>query len=470
MSRRTANNISDDNFAGLLTATGDQPLTDPLLAPLADTGGPTLTHALLPNSPAINTGINALAVDENGTALTTDQRGANRIFNGTVDIGAFELDPDSDADGVRDFTDNCPLAANPDQADEDEDGIGDVCDDATPPVIAPTVSGTSGANGWYVSDVQVSWSVTDDESTVSSQTGCDTQSVTSDTDGVTFTCSASSFGGSDSQSVTVKRDAIAPAISFDSRTAPNAAGWNNTDVQVNWNCADAVSGAVNSSVNQTVSSEGASLSSTGVCTDNAGNTANDTQGGIKIDKTAPVLAPDVSPNRVLLNGSATASANATDALSGIASQSCDAPNTSSVGFKTAACTAADLAGNTANADANYQVVYNFNGFFQPIENLPTLNEVKGGQAIPIKFSLNGNFGLNIFAPGYPASSAIACSDTEPGNVIEETTTAGGSSLTYNAATGQYNYVWKTDKSWKGCRLLIVRFNDGSSYMAKFRFK
>lgn len=63
-----------------------------LLGPLANNGGPTMTHALLAGSPAIDTGSNVLAVDQNGNPLTTDQRdaGFTRIVNGTVDIGAFE--------------------------------------------------------------------------------------------------------------------------------------------------------------------------------------------------------------------------------------------------------------------------------------------------------------------------------------------------------------------------------------------
>ena len=55
-------------------------------------------------------------------------------------------------------------------------------------------------------------------------------------------------------------------------------------------------------------------------------------------------------------------------------------------------------------------------------------------------------------------------------VIEETVKAGNSSLSYNATTEQYNYVWKTDQAWKGtCRMLVVKFNDGSQHLAKFRF-
>ena len=49
--------------------------------------------ALLPGSPAIDAGSNALAVDANGVPLATDQRGVARVVNGTVDIGAFESRP-----------------------------------------------------------------------------------------------------------------------------------------------------------------------------------------------------------------------------------------------------------------------------------------------------------------------------------------------------------------------------------------
>ncbi len=66
---------------------------DPLLGALANNGGPTETHALAANSPALNAGSNALAVDVNGFALATDQRGPGfvRIIGGTVDIGAVEF-------------------------------------------------------------------------------------------------------------------------------------------------------------------------------------------------------------------------------------------------------------------------------------------------------------------------------------------------------------------------------------------
>ena len=118
-----------------------------------------------------------------------------------------------------------------------------------------------------------------------------------------------------------------------------------------------------------------------------------------------------------------------------------------------------------------QSTYNFTGFFQPVDNAPIVNSVNAGQAIPVKFSLGGNQGLAIFAPGYPASQPISCNSGNPTDVIEETVTAGSSSLSYDATTGQYKYTWKTEKAWKGtCRKLVLTFSDGSTRFALFQFK
>jgi hypothetical protein len=343
--------------------------------------------------------------------------------------------------------------------------------DCTPPVITQTVAGTLGSNGWYVSDVAVSWSAMDNESSISAQSSCGSSTVSSDTSGVTFTCTATSTGGTSSRSVTIKRDTTNPTIAFANRTAHNAAGWNNTAVSVNWTCSDVTSGATSASVSQTVSSEGANQSATGTCTDNVGNSASDTQTGISIDTTAPTLAPVVSPNSIILGGSATVTSGAADTLSGLASQSCGSLNTSSVGAKSVSCTASDNAGNSASASANYQVVYPWSGFFQPVDNLPTVNSVKAGSAVPVNFSLGGSYGLDIFAAGYPKVQAVACSSSAPIDDVEQTVTAGASSLSYDAASGLYSYTWKTDKAWAGqCRQLVVRLVDGTEHVAAFMFK
>jgi hypothetical protein len=60
----------------------------PNIGPLADNGGPTQTHALLPGSIAINAG-------DNSAALPTDQRGFARTSGAATDIGAYEVQPDT---------------------------------------------------------------------------------------------------------------------------------------------------------------------------------------------------------------------------------------------------------------------------------------------------------------------------------------------------------------------------------------
>jgi hypothetical protein len=81
-------NISSDDGGGNLTGPGDQINTDPMLGPLQNNGGPTLTHALLSGSPAIDAG------DPNFTPPPYyDQRGPGfwRVRNGRIDIGSFEV-------------------------------------------------------------------------------------------------------------------------------------------------------------------------------------------------------------------------------------------------------------------------------------------------------------------------------------------------------------------------------------------
>jgi hypothetical protein len=88
-------NLDTDGTLSLLEST-DQSGTvatplDPKLGPLQNNGGPTLTHALLPGSPALDRGHFTLA------PATTDQRGfpriadGNRDGNAVIDIGAYEL-------------------------------------------------------------------------------------------------------------------------------------------------------------------------------------------------------------------------------------------------------------------------------------------------------------------------------------------------------------------------------------------
>jgi phosphatidylserine/phosphatidylglycerophosphate/cardiolipin synthase-like enzyme len=130
----------------------------------------------------------------------------------------------------------------------------------------------------------------------------------------------------------------------------------------------------------------------------------------------------------------------------------------------------DIHGGVGCDTLSAAVLHRFTGFFSPIDNQPTLNTVKAGRAIPVKFGLDGYQGMDIFAEGYPASGVVACGSTTE-DAIEQTVMAGSSTLSYDADLDQYVYVWKTDKDWVDtCRVLVVKLNDGAYYRASFKFK
>jgi hypothetical protein len=111
--------------------------------------------------------------------------------------------------------------------------------DLTPPVITPNVSGTAGSNGYYTSDVTVSWTITDNESSPMIFAGCETTVITFDTSGTTLSCSALSLGGISTGTYTVRRDATAPVVSY---TNAKATYDMTESVFIFCNAADATSG------------------------------------------------------------------------------------------------------------------------------------------------------------------------------------------------------------------------------------
>jgi hypothetical protein len=128
-------------------------------------------------------------------------------------------------------------------------------------------------------------------------------------------------------------------------------------------------------------------------------------------------------------------------------------------------------------DACDPLTYAFTGFFQPVDNPGpsenVVNTVKAGSAIPVKFKLGGNQGLDILRPGdptaYPKLTFTNCDSQATLDAIE-TTTANPAGLTYDAASDTYIYVWKTEKAWAGrCGTFQLGLKDGSDHHALFKF-
>jgi hypothetical protein len=341
--------------------------------------------------------------------------------------------------------------------------------DDTPPTIVPSVTGELGSEGWYVGNVQIGWDVSDDGSAVTSGNGCSPFTLTTDTPSAGFTCNAESAGGSASRTVTVQRDATAPQIVAAATTEANVAGWYNDDVTVAFACSDATSGIVACAGAQRLEGEGVLASSAATITDRAGNRATSNQVTAKIDRTAPTLAPAVSPGTVLLNGTASAAANGGDGLSGIAGESCAVLATGSIGTKTVSCTVTDRAGNSASASAGYRMVYGFVGFSSPVQNPSTLNVIKAGRSVPLRWRVIDAQGAPVtdLASATVTATAISCPSATENRIY---TYGGSSGQLQNLGNGYYQLDWMVPTSLRGyCRRLDLNLGDGQSHPAQFKF-
>ena len=249
--------------------------------------------------------------------------------------------------------------------------------DSTPPVTTATVSPSPSANGWNNTDVTVTLGSTDNEAAggtgarqiTYSASGAqsidstvvqgNSASVTVNAEGITtITFFATDFAENVEaiKTVVVKIDKTPPTINGSPTPTANANGWNNTDVTVAFQCSDALSGlAAGSPPSPTVlSAEGANQSVSGMCTDQAGNTASATISGINIDKTPPTITGSRTPApnaNGWNNTDVTVTFQCVDALSGLAAGSPPAPTVLSTDGANQSvnglCT--DLAGNSASA-------------------------------------------------------------------------------------------------------------------------
>jgi hypothetical protein len=152
--------------------------------------------------------------------------------------------------------------------------------------------------------------------------------------------------------------------------------------------------------------------------------------------------------------------------------SCDGPvpsgdplDTTSLGPHTFAVTGTDANGKTTTRSVAYQVIYLFNGFDSPVDTGGNLDGVKAGDNIAVKFSLNGNHGLNVVTKA--TWQAATCGDwvpTAPASPVD-------GKLTYSASVDRYKEVVASSLSWGGsCRLLRFYLDDGTTPEVRVHFK
>ena len=185
--------------------------------------------------------------------------------------------------------------------------------DATAPEVIGAATTEPNANGWYNSEVEISYSAVDDLS------GLEGLMVADPGVSIEFTKTVSTEGAdlSDTGEATDKAgnvgsytvgglniDTSAPTVTGAVASQPNANGWYNGDVQINYSAVDNISGldspeaadpGVSIQFTNTISVEGAGLSDTGQATDKAGNTGSSTISGLRIDKTPPSVTVISAP-------------------------------------------------------------------------------------------------------------------------------------------------------------------------------
>lgn len=189
--------------------------------------------------------------------------------------------------------------------------------DKTAPSISYSISPAANSNGWHNGAVTITFSCDD---TLSGVDTC-TPPVTVSTEGenqVVTGAAVDMAGNSATTTASVSIDTTTPAITAVKYPAPNANGWNNTNVTVTYTCSDSLSGISSCSSPTTLSTEGNNLSAIGTAVDNAGNTNDVTVSPIKIDKTAPTISnPTMSNTLILFSSPETLCATVSDSLSGI---------------------------------------------------------------------------------------------------------------------------------------------------------
>ncbi len=232
--------------------------------------------------------------------------------------------------------------------------------DRTPPTITPQASPVPNAAGWNNTGVNVAFTCADSLSGIASCPALAKVNSEGANQNIPGTA-LDKAGNSASAAVVLNIDETPPTVTATPVPAPNSAGWNNSNVTINFNCSDTLSGVDFCPAQTIVTAEGANQVFSGTARDRAGNTAtasatlniDETPPSLKI--TAPLSGATVIVPTVTLEGLVT------DALSGVAGATCNGAPAQvsgsaltcgvplSVGLNTISVVATDVAGNSTTS-------------------------------------------------------------------------------------------------------------------------
>jgi len=444
-------------------------------------GGGTLDS----DADAILDGTDNCAYIENSDQLNTDG-----------DAMGDECDPDDDGDAVLDDEDNCPMVANADQADADGDWIGDLCDEAQtlPQTITfgPLSDKTFGDPAFTVT-------ATASSGLPVSLLASGECVITGNTISITAAGTCTVFAQQPGNNVyTFAEDVVrsfniakAPAVitvgtefTYDgnvhyANVTTNPAGL--SGVAVTYTLAGStVTNPVNAGVYQVL-----------VTLDNQNYRSLPVSGTLTINPVVPVInwtspAPITAGTPL---GATQLNATATVGGAAIAGSFVYLPAKGTVlpAGENRPISAEFIPGSTNYTHVIKTVTITvlaapappasglaFKGFFQPVQNLPRVNRVQAGRAIPVRFVIeamgaNNRRPSDVLKAGSPTSVPVACGSNAPEVSVNETVPLGTSQLW--SLGNRFTYIWKTNSTWAGtCRKLVVTLVDGSTHEALFRFE
>lgn len=309
--------------------------------------------------------------------------------------------------------------------------------DKTAPVLTYSIDKTPNANGWYNSDVTITFTATDKNNvTITSDALVGTNTlvvpVTSEGKDIEINATAVDIAGNNATPVTVKIsiDKTKPEITGKTLTLPNGDGWYDSVVTVHFICNDDRSGEDTCSPDTILSAEGAGQSVTGTVTDKAGNTATAIVEPINIDLTAPIIATNAvngkeytEPVKVDVNIDASTSGVKTQSIKLNDNDFVSGTTISTNGLYVLEASVTDKAGRSTPLSKTFTVKIN--------QQNPTLNivanpsTVQAGTPTSVTFTVTGN--------GVPVSGATVTL-TGAASATLTTLADGTAATTINAAS------------------------------------
>ncbi|HVQ36463.1 MAG TPA: hypothetical protein VMS31_02965, partial [Pyrinomonadaceae bacterium] len=188
--------------------------------------------------------------------------------------------------------------------------------DNNPPTINAAAAPAANTNGWNNTNVAVSFTCGDSISGI--ETCSSPALISAEGAGQVVTGTATDRAQNSSHaSVSLNLDKTAPSINAVATPSANANGWNNTDVTVNFNCGDSLSGIENCSSPMILTTDGASQMVTGTAIDRAHNSRAASL-TVNLDKTAPAITIN-SPasGATVTDATVTVTGTLTDSTSGV---------------------------------------------------------------------------------------------------------------------------------------------------------